>query len=40
MDGQGTMTWEDNRKYVGTFMNDMPHGRGVMTWSDGRKFEG
>ncbi|WP_081853749.1 hypothetical protein [Candidatus Magnetobacterium casense] len=31
---------DGNRKYVGGWKNDLPHGQGTMTWSDGRKYAG
>jgi len=40
MEGQGTMTWKDKRKYTGGFKDDHRHGWGTMEWPDGKKYEG
>ena len=40
MDGIGTYTWPDGRKYIGEFLNDQTNGQGSYFWNDGRKFEG
>ena len=39
-DGQGTYTWPDGSKYVGSWKNEKEHGEGTFTWSDGRKYVG
>lgn len=39
-DGQGTYTWSDGSKYVGSWKNDKEHGEGTFTRSDGRKYVG
>ena len=32
--------WNDGRKYVGTWKDNMMHGQGVFSWEDGRIYEG
>jgi hypothetical protein len=36
MDGKGTFTWSDGRKYVGQYYNDKKEGQGDFIWPDGR----
>ena len=40
MDGEGTFTWPDGRKYVGQYKNDKKEGYGEFEWSDGKKYKG
>jgi len=40
MDGKGTFTWVDGRKYVGGYVGDKKQGTGAFTWPDGRHYEG
>ena len=40
LDGQGTLTYSDGRKYVGEFKNGKRNGQGILTYSDGRKYVG
>ena len=40
MEGTGTFTWSDGRKYVGEYKNDQKHGSGTFEWPDGRKYIG
>jgi len=40
MDGTGTYTYADGRKYVGDWSENKMHGKGVFSWEDGRKYEG
>ncbi|MFH0893038.1 MAG: hypothetical protein V2A54_01280 [Bacteroidota bacterium] len=40
MEGQGTLTYKDGRKYVGGFHNDLFDGTGVYTEKDGTKKTG
>jgi hypothetical protein len=40
MEGTGTFTWSDGRKYVGEYKNDQKHGNGTFEWPDGRKYIG
>ena len=40
MHGDGTYVWNDGRKYVGTWKDNMMHGQGVFSWEDGRVYEG
>ena len=40
MDGEGTFTWPDGRKYIGGFVKDKKEGHGLFTWNDGRKYDG
>ena len=40
VDGQGTYTWPDGRKYVGGWKDDKSHGQGTYTWPDGQKYVG
>eukprot|EP00351_Strombidinopsis_sp_SopsisLIS2011_P002505 CAMPEP_0116879664 /NCGR_PEP_ID=MMETSP0463-20121206/11479_1 /TAXON_ID=181622 /ORGANISM="Strombidinopsis sp, Strain SopsisLIS2011" /LENGTH=70 /DNA_ID=CAMNT_0004529241 /DNA_START=699 /DNA_END=909 /DNA_ORIENTATION=- len=35
MQGKGTFTWADNRKYVGDYYDDKKDGFGIFTWDDG-----
>jgi len=40
MDGYGTMTWTDGKKYEGEYKNDQKHGFGTFYWGDGRFYSG
>ena len=40
MEGEGTFTWSDGRRYVGMYQNDQKHGHGTFEWPDGRKYIG
>jgi hypothetical protein len=40
LNGQGTYTYPDGRKYEGEFKDGEISGQGTYTWSDGRKYEG
>ena len=40
MHGQGVFTWEDGRKYEGSYIDDKKEGNGRFTWPDGRVYEG
>ena len=40
MDGKGTFTWADGRKYVGEYNNDKKAGYGEYLWPDGRCYRG
>lgn len=40
MQGEGTLTWLDGRKYVGEYCEDLKSGFGVFTFKDGRIYEG
>ena len=40
MEGKGTFTWSDGRKYTGEYVNDQKHGQGTFEWPDGRKYIG
>ena len=40
MHGEGKLTWEDGKSYVGMFDQDLRHGHGKFIWSDGRSYEG
>lgn len=40
MDGYGTMTWNDGKKYEGEYKNDQKHGFGTFYWGDGRFYSG
>ena len=40
MEGYGTFTWPDGRKYVGEYIDDMKQGEGTFEWPDGRKYIG
>ena len=40
MNGTGTMTYSDGRKYEGEWKDDKQHGQGTMTYLDGSKYEG
>jgi hypothetical protein len=35
-----TLIWENGDKYVGSVVNDQPHGEGLMTFVDGYDYEG
>jgi hypothetical protein len=32
MDGTGTLTWKDGKRYEGNFVNDKREGHGVFIW--------
>ena len=38
MNGQGTLTYKDGRKYIGEFQDNWYHGQGTLTYKDGRKY--
>jgi len=40
MEGSGTFTWPDGRRYEGDYVDDKKEGHGVFFWPDGRKYEG
>ena len=40
MDGFGTYSWKDGRKYQGEYLDDKKHGYGVFKWYDGREYAG
>ena len=40
MEGKGVMTWPDQSKYEGEFMDGKKHGKGIYFWADGSKYEG
>jgi hypothetical protein len=51
MEGFGTFTWPDKRKYTGHYLDDKKHGEGLFEWylyanlnhnfrADGRKYKG
>ena len=40
IDGKGTYTWPDGRKYEGEYYCNKKHGFGVFTWKDGSRYEG
>ena len=40
LDGQGTLTYSDGRKYVGELKNGKRNGQGILTYPDGRKYVG
>ena len=40
VNGQGTYTWPDGRKYVGQFKDGKAHGQGTFTWPGGQKYVG
>lgn len=40
MNGKGTFTWTDGRKYIGDYIEDKKHGQGTFEWPDGRKYIG
>lgn len=40
MQGKGTFTWQDGRKFRGVFVKDKKQGFGIFSWPDGRKFMG
>jgi hypothetical protein len=40
MHGYGVFTWEDGRKYEGSYVDDKKEGNGRFTWPDGRVYEG
>ena len=39
-EGQGTYTWKNGSKYVGSWKNDKKDGKGTLTWNDGSKYDG
>lgn len=40
MEGRGTFSWDDGRKYVGDYKNDLKHGQGTFSWPDGSCYKG
>ncbi|MBQ9637635.1 MAG: hypothetical protein IJV36_07085 [Prevotella sp.] len=40
MEGNGTMTWQNDSKYVGDWSNNQQNGTGVLYYSNGRRYEG
>ena len=40
MNGQGTYTWSDGRKYVGKWKDGVFHGHGTWTSPNGKKYVG
>ena len=40
INGIGTLTFKDGRKYIGNFANGSYNGQGVLLLPDGRKYEG
>jgi hypothetical protein len=36
MNGLGTHTWPDGRKFTGNYVDNKRHGEGVVTWANGR----
>lgn len=40
MEGSGTFSWPDGRKYEGDYVDDKKEGQGIFYWPDGRKYEG
>ena len=38
--GQGTYTWADGKKYVGSWRDDKQSGQGTHTWPSGQKYVG
>ena len=40
MDGVGTFSWDDGRKYVGHYVTGNKEGHGVYSWPDGRIYNG
>lgn len=40
MEGFGTFTWPDGRKYEGEYIDDKKDGKGIFYWPDGRKYDG
>ena len=40
MEGYGTFTWSDGRKYVGEYVEDKKRGYGEFIWPDGRCYRG
>lgn len=40
VNGQGTITFPDGRKYTGAFSNDQINGLGTLTMPDGTQYKG
>lgn len=40
MHGEGIFTWKDNRKYIGSYVNDKKEGYGEFTWPSGKVYKG
>ena len=40
MNGKGTFTWPDKRRFEGYYKNGKKHGKGIFYWPDGNKCEG
>jgi hypothetical protein len=40
MHAEGTMVWQDGKKYVGSWKKGLMHGKGVFSWPGGKVYEG
>ena len=40
MNGHGTYTWPDGRRYEGDYLMDKKHGKGKYTWASGKWYDG
>lgn len=40
MNGVGTFVWQDGRKYIGEYKDDVKTGYGEFFWPDGRSYKG
>ena len=40
MQGYGTLSWPDGKRYEGEYFDDRKHGKGTFYWNDGHFYEG
>ena len=40
MDGEGTFTWTDGKKYIGSYSDGKKHGKGKLILPDGQEYFG
>ena len=39
-EGTGMIVWQDGKRYIGDFANDVRDGYGIFQWPDGKRYEG
>jgi hypothetical protein len=40
MQGRGSFSWDDGRRYEGEYYRDLKHGKGKLTWACGKYYDG